>query len=215
MYINKKMLITHEQRIEEFHPHDIFIFQDFLNADECNELRDVIDQCQEIMPINDCEFAQVECFEGHMDELILATEGSHELNSQLKKWDAIIYDRINDIVLNFFEQTNPYFSSETDSGFLLRRVFGKTDPHVDSPIIYDRPRHLRCMTLIIQLNDDFEGGVYHFPKHSISKRLQRGSLLAFPPYWTHPHSVSPVLNNTIRYTISTWLLKKMDLDFYT
>ena len=63
------------------------------------------------------------------------------------------------------------------------------------------------MSVIIALNDDYEGGIFHFPHQNFTKKLGKGELIAFPPYWTHLHGVETPLNNTIRYTINTWLFE--------
>mgnify|MGYP003968137707 CR=1 FL=1 len=63
------------------------------------------------------------------------------------------------------------------------------------------------LTSIVMLNDDYEGGIFHFPNQKISVKLKKGQLIAFPPYWTHLHGVEAVINNTYRYTINTWLFE--------
>jgi predicted 2-oxoglutarate/Fe(II)-dependent dioxygenase YbiX len=54
------------------------------------------------------------------------------------------------------------------------------------------------------LNDDYEGGQFIFPYYDITVKLKKGSVLIFPPFWTHEHSTNELENNTFRYTITTW-----------
>ena len=61
------------------------------------------------------------------------------------------------------------------------------------------------MSIIIALNDDYEGGEFYFPKQDFRVKLKKGDILCFPPYYTHPHMVEAPLNRTYRYTINTWL----------
>tara|TARA_Y100000996_G_scaffold62569_1_gene42443 strand:- start:9 stop:200 length:192 start_codon:yes stop_codon:yes gene_type:complete len=61
------------------------------------------------------------------------------------------------------------------------------------------------MSIIIALNSDYEGGEFYFPKQDYRIKLKQGDIICFPPYYTHPHMVDPVLNRTYRYTINTWL----------
>ena len=61
------------------------------------------------------------------------------------------------------------------------------------------------MSIIIALNDDYEGGIFHFPYQDFNVKLKKGQLIAFPPYWTHLHGVESPANGTFRYTINTWL----------
>jgi hypothetical protein len=79
---------------------------------------------------------------------------------------------------------------------------------VDEPYV-DNYRMIRFMSIIFALNDNHDGGIFRFPNHDISIKLKRGSVLLFPPFWTHPHEVSTVYNNTHRYTINTWALQKI------
>lgn len=98
----------------------------------------------------------------------------------------------------------------------LRKIYGATRTHTDglrSEIttkntlgsLYDPTEdNLGSMfSVIVALNDDYEGGEFVFPKHDFSVRLQAGDAIAFPPYWTHPHQTND-LNGTFRYTINTW-----------
>jgi NADPH2:quinone reductase len=39
-------------------------------------------------------------------------------------------------------------------------------------------------------------------------KVKKGEAVLFPPYWTHPHSVSRVGEGQARYTINTWILEK-------
>jgi predicted 2-oxoglutarate/Fe(II)-dependent dioxygenase YbiX len=101
------------------------------------------------------------------------------------------------------------------SPFQLRKIHGATKIHVDGlfrrELMDERgfltPNDMRELTLIIGLNDDYEGGELHFPKQKITTKLKRGQAIAFPPYWTHPHYTNDLSNNTTRYTITTWLMK--------
>ena len=61
------------------------------------------------------------------------------------------------------------------------------------------------MSVIIALNDDYEGGELVFPNQDVVVKLKKGQAVAFPPYWTHPHYTNEPLNGTFRYTVNTWL----------
>ena len=61
------------------------------------------------------------------------------------------------------------------------------------------------MSIIIALNDDYEGGEFYFPTQDFKIKLKKGQIIAFPPYWTHPHMVDSPTDGTYRYTINTWL----------
>lgn len=63
-------------------------------------------------------------------------------------------------------------------------------------------------SLVIGLNDDYDGGEFYFPNQKFKHKLKKGEIILFPPYWTHPHFTFPLLNRTYRYTINTWLLEE-------
>lgn len=97
---------------------------------------------------------------------------------------------------------------------MLRQIYDSTHFHVDN--LYDNSgddnvklNRLRCMSVIIALNSDYEGGEFCFPEQDYTVKLTRGQVLLFPPYWTHPHYTRKLYNNTHRYTITTWFYGTM------
>jgi hypothetical protein len=63
---------------------------------------------------------------------------------------------------------------------------------------------VRELGTIIGLNGDYEGGELQFPEQDVSIKIKEGEIVCFPPYWTHPHKTTELLNNTKRYTITCW-----------
>lgn len=88
-----------------------------------------------------------------------------------------------------------------DSGFQLRKIHGTTRLHQDG--VFDKLL-LRSLSCIIALNGDFGGGEISFPLQNFRYQMNKGDILLFPPYWTHPHQVYPPHAGTYRYTINTW-----------
>jgi hypothetical protein len=82
----------------------------------------------------------------------------------------------------------------------FRKIYGATKVHRDG---YDE-RHDRNLSIILSLNDDYEGGELVFPLQNYKIKLKKGQLIAFPPFWTHPHYTNDLQNGTFRYTINTW-----------
>jgi hypothetical protein len=135
-------------------------------------------------------------------------------------------DSLNDkmkIISNIMIQINPNICFEYICDYDFRKIYGKTLMHMDSvasKIITDVNfisksqeiedyEMIRNTSLIFTLNDDYEGGIFEFPYYNIKLKLKKGSVIIFPPYWTHLHAVSTVENNTYRYTINTWSLEKL------
>ena len=98
-----------------------------------------------------------------------------------------------------------------ESQFELRKVYGRTRLHSDGVFgnIFNSSNFLkiksvRSLTMVITLNDDFEGGIYDFPNQNVEFKPKKGTAICFPPYYTHPHSVSQVEQNKYRYICSAW-----------
>jgi len=94
-----------------------------------------------------------------------------------------------------------------DSGYILRKITGPTRIHIDGTAIDPvRPSiNFRVMSIIIALNDDYEGGEFLFVQHKRKIKLKKGQLIGFPSSWTHPHGTNPLKNGTVRYTVTTWI----------
>ena len=103
------------------------------------------------------------------------------------------------------KQDNPYLNGGEDSGYALREIYGATKLHIDSVIDPDNPTKGRAASIIIALNSDYEGGIFNFPLQNYKVKLKQGDAIVFPATYTHPHEVSSPENETLRYTINTWL----------
>jgi hypothetical protein len=68
-------------------------------------------------------------------------------------------------------------------------------PHCDS---YDGDTDL-AFSMIIYLNDDYEGGEINFPNHGVSVKPEPGSLIIFPSQEPYLHAVKKVISGE-RYT---------------
>lgn len=129
--------------------------------------------------------------------------------------DKEIFKVVRDVIKRVSDINGDLSEIRGDSGYQLRKIHGETREHIDGvfpgliPNIEKNPslkvRDIRKASLIIALNDDYEGGYFQFPSQDIKVRLKKRQGILFPPYWTHPHSVSKPENNTFRYTINTWL----------
>lgn len=68
--------------------------------------------------------------------------------------------------------------------------------HIDEEPIRDHDR-LKCLiiSIIVYLNDDYDGGYLEFPFQNISVKPKAGRATIFPVGYTTPHQVTQVLNN--------------------
>lgn len=92
-------------------------------------------------------------------------------------------------------------SGLTDEGYhLLRYNKGQEyKKHVD----YGTPIP-RVLSIIIYLNDDYEGGETEFPRQQAIIKGEKGAAVVFPSIWTHPHAALPIISGT-KYVAVTWL----------
>jgi|TARA_R110000823_G_C15708441_1_gene477270 predicted 2-oxoglutarate/Fe(II)-dependent dioxygenase YbiX len=88
-----------------------------------------------------------------------------------------------------------------------RKIYGNTRIHVDGVSDGLGKTDKRTLSIILSLNDDYEGGEIVFPIQNREIKLKKGQIILFPPYWTHPHYTNDLKNNTFRYTINSWFLQ--------
>jgi predicted 2-oxoglutarate/Fe(II)-dependent dioxygenase YbiX len=86
---------------------------------------------------------------------------------------------------------------------LKYEVDGKYEVHVDQCT-----GALRHLSVIINLNDNYEGGdlIFTDQKNKEIKRLKlgKGSVVFFPSNFMYPHKIEPITKGT-RYSIVSWL----------
>jgi len=136
------------------------------------------------------------------------------------------------IISEIMEKVNNHISFEYNVGMILRKIFGKTRLHTDGVLIdksFNKTHFIenrennkinmntiiaRNASAIFTLNDDYNGGEFKFPHYNVTIKLKKGSVLIFPPYWTHYHETNELLDDTYRYTITTWYGKVLGQNTY-
>lgn len=106
--------------------------------------------------------------------------------------------------LRLYQIVNKFALVSGHSGFELLRygIGGKFDEHVD--VIPGHPQWgYRRVSVLIYLNEDYEGGELHFPRQSITFKPSAGSIVLFPSDFTYPHISAPVVSGT-KYAAVTW-----------
>jgi hypothetical protein len=178
-----------EYNIKEMLNTNIYIVDDVFNDTECNELINFIENHKK-----EREIKIVNCYSFYLSQK----------NEEDKKIDFMVYEKIRKI-LSSVAKINPYLSVTGDVQYHFRKIIGETELHVDEVRSSNADYLLnktRCMAIIFNLNDDYNGGEFIFPHQSIKIKLKKGQVLLFPPFWTHPHKVNTV--SSPRYTITTW-----------
>jgi len=185
----------------EYNKKNIYIIEDVMNTTLCKAIIDMMNRSK--MVKTEIKKGQnVECFVTNNDD----SEGMYDI--LVKKLEEIF---------TIIGVLAPSTNVKSCSGYQLRKVYGKTHLHSDG--VFDGVlsktkdnkiiRGVRSITVVSVLNDDYDGGLYDFPYQDVQIRLKAGSVIFFPPYWTHPHRVSSVGENQYRYIFSTWGLQNM------
>ena len=108
-------------------------------------------------------------------------------------------------VYYFYKVKFPLMCSEVINQIDLLKYSkgGKYEVHTDH--YSNTPRHL---SIIINLNDDYEGGDLIFTDQQLKEikrlKLGKGSVTFFPSNFMYPHSIQPITEGT-RYSIVAWL----------
>jgi len=91
--------------------------------------------------------------------------------------------------------------------FLYYNEGGKYELHNDSEdFVNGKLKRVfeRDVTVLIYLNDDYEGGELEFPDWSCKFKPKAGTMIAFPSYIEFSHRVHPVTSGK-RYNLVSWI----------
>jgi hypothetical protein len=179
-------------KIVEFSNTNIYIIENMIDESLCNSIIDSINESLlENIPIKKGQ--NVECYK----VIELKTKG---LDGVLCK-----------IIVNIIEIIKiicPKITISSCSPYELRKVYGETKLHIDGVFGNTETKtDIRSITIVAGLNDEYNGGVYSFPEYDIQFKLKKGSVVFFPPFWTHSHNVSSIDKGQYRYIFSTWGLE--------
>ena len=188
----KKIHFINGIKIIEFSNTQIYIIENMIDDLLCDYIINSIN-LSEVINVITTNNQNVECYRVTK----LKTKGLNE----------ILHDKIVDII-KIIKILKPMIQINKYSPYDLRKVYGKTNLHQDG--VYnnrDDKQDIRSITIVAGLNDDYTGGLYSFPQQRIEFNLKKGSVVFFPPFWTHTHSVSSVNKGDFRYIFSTWGLE--------
>jgi predicted 2-oxoglutarate/Fe(II)-dependent dioxygenase YbiX len=113
--------------------------------------------------------------------------------------------KLNIVLMNYSIRFPQYtYSNVVQSDFLKYPEGGKYEVHIDGSA-----NHHRILSVITNLNDDYEGGEFIFFNPSnrkeiiLEEKLKKGDVLCFPSNFLYPHSVRPIAKG-FRYSIVSW-----------
>jgi predicted 2-oxoglutarate/Fe(II)-dependent dioxygenase YbiX len=117
------------------------------------------------------------------------------------------------------EIVNPFYDIEISESevpqILSYSIGGHYTPHIDGESLWQTPDGEliwkkstdRDITMVLYLNDDYEGGDFIFPDLNIRVRPEPGMLVCFPSNHHYKHGVEPVTRG-MRYSIVCWATVK-------
>jgi hypothetical protein len=119
--------------------------------------------------------------------------------------DRELFRSLN-LALGEFKESYPFFAGPfKDMGYAMQR----TDPgefyhwHIDGGSHEFAARQLVAIWYLNDLED--QGGETEFQYQQVRITPQAGTLLLFPPFWTHLHRGSTVLSGQ-KYIATTWVV---------
>ena len=68
----------------------------------------------------------------------------------------------------------------------------------------------RALSVLIYLNDDYEGGEISFPISNIVLKPKSGSVVLFPSNFLYVHTISDMISG-VRYSIPAWFHNRYDM----
>ena len=116
-----------------------------------------------------------------------------------KEVDQLLFTYVSKII-GFYNSSHRHIDLSVDEGYnLLRyRPGGKYEQHTDQG-----PKNNRAVTIIFNLNDDYEGGELSFFSYDKTYHLAKGDVIVFPSSFMFDHGIRPVTSG-IRYSMVTW-----------
>jgi len=189
----------------------IVVKHDVFSAEICDEL------INEYQKDEWCEAETLGLMENYRKCGTLLISHSNVINNKKrrKQLDQIIFETISPVIQEYAKSFDGHLIYEKDEGYEMLKYEpgGYYKEHTDEPekIFYDKngnpePKSLvkRKITLIVQLNENFEGGGLSFFGDTHRIEPKKGSVILFPSNYLFPHQALPVTKG-VRYSLITWI----------
>jgi len=137
-------------------------------------------------------------------------------DTQCIEFGPIIFPKIVELFKEIVREViNPFYEVEISESeipqLLSYEIGGHYCPHIDGESLWVSPKNEmiwkksvdRDLSIVIFLNDNFEGGDFVFPDLKIRIRPEPGMLVCFPSNHHYMHGVEPVTKGN-RYSIVCW-----------
>ncbi len=126
-----------------------------------------------------------------------------ENEDERREIDNQLFEIVKDIIEEY-QSRHPEFDLEIqeDSGYELLK-YEEGDFYIQhSDSFKQQPR---ALTVIMSMNDAYEGGEVALFNRELVYKLDAGDVLVFPSNFMYPHEIMPVKSGT-RYSIITWVV---------
>ena len=233
-------------KVIEYDKTNIYIIENIIDSEFCDDIIEIINKLN-LNKDNYYPGNNVKCYSKYIDSLLKMDDtffyefstdsfenkklmdtltATNHLNGFTHKNITDLNNKINNQmnkISKIMKQINDKIMLDTNAGYCLRKIYGKTRNHSDGiseiynsniNFINDNKlgdyRMIRNASIIMSLNDNYKGGEFKFTYQNIKVKLKKGSVIIFPPYWTHPHETEELIDETYRYTINTWSCQKIN-----
>ena len=142
-------------------------------------------------------------------DLKIKIKNAYSQRELLKAYEYLLRSEAEKLYGWEFERDRTIDFNNREAGSSIPEHTDMIQPHFFDPLEpvyswyqnqYSWSGHL---SLIVYLNDDFEGGELVFPQHNLTIKPEKGMLIAFPGNLYFHHEVKEVKSGT-RKTISLW-----------
>lgn len=121
-----------------------------------------------------------------------------------KNFENVIIERMKPVIEDYLS-FNPMCSADSyffrHAAFLHQKEFFQVPAHCDDEVDFiGDEEFIRNFTIVIYLNDNFEGGEIIFPLQGVSVKPEPGLIVIFPSSFMYPHMTSPTIGSD-RYAL--------------
>jgi len=182
---------------------------DLLTESECNFILNCINENKYITEFYNAKVLDQENGKSIKSPGRTNTQCFVEIDSPL---DSFIYSKVSEgykkwlsmIDHNLAVMWSLHYRDVDDSGYQINKY--ETTEFYDYHIDITRDINVRrILSMVIYINDDYEGGELEFPYNKY--KPSKGQAILFPSTWMYPHRSTPVLSG-VKYSIVTWFLEK-------
>lgn len=134
-----------------------------------------------------------------------------DINNKYYEHEKFLSNQVTEIVNKGLE---PYFD---EYPFARGNLKGREEPNI---LKYVKDGHLpphqdhgvssRALSVLVYLNDNYEGGEISFPISNVTLKPKAGSVMLFPSNFLYIHTIAN-MKSGVRYAIPAWMHNRYDM----